>query len=181
MAPSQISIGDQVLVSGPVGRHGMAVMSQRDGVEFDSEIVSDVGPLHRLVADLLADGVEVHAARDLTRGGLAAAMCELADPQRHGIALVEADVLVPRDVAAACGFLGIDPWHVANEGTMAVIVAGTDGARAADVMRRRPEGTDAAQVGVVTGEHRGHVVALTSLGTRRVVDPPMGEQLPRIC
>jgi len=179
--PERIAPGDQIIVSGQLGRHGMAVMSVREGLEFGTELVSDSAPLNGLVAAMLDAHRDVHALRDLTRGGLAAALCELATTASVGMVYEEAVLPVPDAVHAACGFLGLDPIHVANEGCLVAFVA----AEAADdvlaAMQRNEHGRDAVRIGEVNGDRPGVVTARTALGAERIVDVPVGEQLPRIC
>jgi hydrogenase expression/formation protein HypE len=179
--PERAAPGDVVIVSGPIGLHGMAVLSVREGLEFGTELRSDSAPLHRLVAAMLAAHRDLHVLRDPTRGGLAASLCEIAETAAVGVVLDEPAVPVPPAVEAACGFLGLDPLHVANEGKLVAFVAPEAAETVLAAMRATPEGRDAAVVGRVTEEHPGLVVARTALGTTRVVDRPLGEQLPRIC
>ncbi|HEX6888964.1 MAG TPA: hydrogenase expression/formation protein HypE [Candidatus Nanopelagicales bacterium] len=173
--------GDRVLVSGPIGAHGIAVLSVRDGLEFESSIVTDSAPLHGLVAALLEAGVAVSIMRDPTRGGLAATLNELAVASGVGVEIVERDVPVPDDVRAACSFLGLDPMQVANEGKLVAFVRGEDAERALEVVRAHPLGAGAGLIGEVVAAHPGLVVARTGIGGTRVVDLPLAEQLPRIC
>ena len=183
LSPKRVRPGDQVLLSGPIGAHGMAVMSLREGLEFESELRTDSAPLAGLVQTMLAaaPGGGVRALRDATRGGFAAVLCELAEAGGTGIEYVERDVPVPADVAAACGFLGLDPTHVANEGKLVAVVAPEVVEEVLAAMRSHPQGPEAVRVGEVVEDHPGMVVARTGLGARRVVDLPLGEQLPRIC
>lgn len=179
--PGRIRPGDVVIVSGEIGLHGVAVMSVREGLEFGTEIRSDTAPLHGLVAAMLAVTPDVHALRDCTRGGLAASLCELAETAGVGIEYDERSVPVPEAVRAACGFLGLDPVHVANEGKLVAFVAPGDAEAVLAAMRTTEVGAAAAVIGRVVDEHHGTVVARTGLGATRVVDRPLGEQLPRIC
>jgi hydrogenase expression/formation protein HypE len=181
VAPDQARPGDVVLVSGPIGLHGIAVMSVREGLEFGSDIRSDTAPLNGVVQALLAAGVEVHALRDPTRGGLAATLHEIAGASDVGVEIREVDIPVPDDVRAACGFLGLDPLYVANEGRLVAFVAPEDAARALEILRSDPVSAGAVAIGTVVAEHRGIVVARTPIGGTRVVDLPLAEQLPRIC
>lgn len=181
LGPERIVPGDVVIVSGPIGLHGVAVLSVREGLEFGSDIVTDSAPLTELVAGLLGAGVDVHMMRDPTRGGLAASLNEIAAAARVGVAIVERDVPVTDEVRAACGFLGLDPMYVANEGRLVAFVARTDAERALDVMRSHPDGAGAVVIGTAVVEHPGVVVAQTGIGGTRVVDLPLAEQLPRIC
>ncbi len=180
VGPARVAPGDAALVSGDVGRHGMAVMSVREGLSFESAIESDCAPLPGLVEDLFAAGIEVHCLRDLTRGGLAGALVEIAQASGRRIHLEEAAVPVRPDVAAACEILGLDPLYAANEGRFAAFVPQDQADRALAVLRAHPLGRAAARIGAVTGESPG-VTLTTAVGSRRWVDMLSGEQLPRIC
>lgn len=179
--PRRATPGDHVLVSGPIGAHGIAVMSQREGLEFGTEVRTDSAPLHGLVAAMLASGADLHVLRDPTRGGLATSLHEIALEARVGIDYEEAAVPVADEVAAACALLGLDPVNIANEGVLVAIVGADDVDDLLAVMRSHEHGCGARDIGSVTKEHPGLVVAETPIGGRRIVDPPMGEQLPRIC
>jgi hydrogenase expression/formation protein HypE len=174
--------GDVVLLSGPIGSHGTAVMSVREDLGFDADIVSDSQPLHRVVAAMVrAGGTAVRVLRDPTRGGLASALNELAEASAVGVEIQESALPVPGPVAAACELLGLDPVHVANEGCLVGFVAphAVDDVLAA--MRALPESAAATVVGRAVPEHPGRVVLRTAVGSRRVLDVLVGEQLPRIC
>jgi len=180
--PDAVRTGDALLVSGPIARHGMAIMSAREGLEFEAQIESDSASLVPLV-ELLRErvGSAVHALRDPTRGGVASALNELAASSNVGVTLEEASINVPAPVAAACEMLGLDPLYVANEG---VLVAFVDPASAADALaalRSHPLGASATIAGHAVADHRGMVVLVTRIGSRRVVDMLPGDQLPRIC
>ncbi|SFL05425.1 hydrogenase expression/formation protein HypE [Geodermatophilus ruber] len=179
--PGRARPGDVVLVSGEVGRHGVAVLSCREGLAFGTTVESDTAPLHGLVAAMLDTGVDVHVLRDPTRGGLAAALNEIARTAGVGVELVERQVPVPAPVVDACALLGLDPFYVANEGLLVAFVPPEGAEQVLAAMRARPEGTAAAVIGTVVDRHPGMVVARTGLGGTRVVDLPAGEQLPRIC
>ncbi len=181
LGPHRVCPGDAVVVSGPIGLHGIAVLSVREGFTFGVDVESDTAPLHGLVADLLGDGVDVHMLRDPTRGGVAATCNEIAAAAQAGLDLVEAAVPVPEAVAAACELLGLDPLEVANEGRLVAVVGAPDGERALEVMARHPLGAGAARIGTIVEAHPGVVVARTGIGGSRVVDLPLAEQLPRIC
>ncbi|MCL8025409.1 hydrogenase expression/formation protein HypE [Nocardioides bruguierae] len=181
IGPTRARPGDVVLVSGDIGVHGVAVMSVREGLEFGTGVRSDSAPLHGLVADLLASGADVHVLRDPTRGGLSASLCEIASASGVGIDVVERDVPVPAEVKDACGLLGLDPWQVANEGKLVAIVPAEHAETALAAMRAHPYGLGATAIGTVVEEHPRMVVARTGLGGTRVIDLPIGEQLPRIC
>jgi hydrogenase expression/formation protein HypE len=184
IGPDRVRPGDDVIVSGNVGEHGVAIMSVREGIDFGTVVTTDSAPLHGLVAAMLAadaGGGRIHALRDPTRGGLVASVVEIARAAGVGIALDEGAIPVPEAVASACSFLGLDPLQVANEGKLVAFVdpAATDVVLAA--MRARPEGADAAVIGRVVTDHPGMAVGRTSFGTTRVIERELGEQLPRIC
>ncbi|MFK0156119.1 hydrogenase expression/formation protein HypE [Streptomyces sp. NPDC090493] len=174
--------GDAVLLSGPIGLHGTTVLSTRERLGFETDIASDTRALHRLVAALAPLGAAVHVLRDPTRGGLAAALNEIARDSRVAVEIEESAVPVPQAVAGACDLLGLDPLIVANEGCMVAFVAAdaADGALAA--LRSLPEGAQAVRIGEVLPQGPGGRVTLRTLvGARRILEMPLGEQLPRIC
>jgi hydrogenase expression/formation protein HypE len=173
--------GDKVLVSGSVGDHGVAVMSFRENLTFETSIRSDTAALHGLVALMLETVPDVHCMRDPTRGGLATTLNELAAQSGVGIRIREEAVPVKREVAAACEFLGLDPLYVANEGKLVAICAASDGERLLAAMRSHPLGADAAIIGEVVEDPHRFVQMQTAFGGSRVVDWLSGEQLPRIC
>ncbi|MGW2380095.1 hydrogenase expression/formation protein HypE [Streptomyces sp. NPDC001658] len=174
--------GDAVLLSGPIGLHGTTVLSTREGLGFEGDIASDSRPLHRLVRALGPIGGAVHVLRDPTRGGLAAALNEIARDSAVAVEIEESAVPVPEAVASACDLLGLDPLIVANEGCMVAFVAADAAGRALDALRSMPEGAQAVRIGEVLPEGPGGRVTLRTLvGARRIVDMPLGEQLPRIC
>jgi hydrogenase expression/formation protein HypE len=179
--PNRITPGDVLLVNGPLGDHGVAIMSLRAGLQFETEIVSDSAPLNGLVAEILAIYPHIHAMRDLTRGGLAAAANELARDAEVGLEIDEPAVPIQPAVASACEMLGLDPLHVANEGKLLAIVPPELGEGVLATMQNHPLGQQAAIIGQVTPTHPGVVVGLTSIGGQRVIDLPAGELLPRIC
>jgi hydrogenase expression/formation protein HypE len=181
IGPEKARPGDRIIVSGPIGEHGVAIMSVRSGIEFGTTIGTDSAPLHTLVADLLAAVPDVHTLRDPTRGGVAASLCEIAASARVGVALDESAVPVPEAVAAACGFLGLDPLHVANEGKLVAFVPADQVDAALAAIQAHRFGRGARVIGTVVEEHPGMVVGHTPLGGTRVIDRPLGEQLPRIC
>lgn len=179
VGPGLIGPGDEVLISGAVGAHGVAVLSVREGLAFDTGILSDTAPLWPHVEALLRAGAELHCLRDLTRGGLAAALNEIAGSRGVEIEIEETAVPVGGAVRGACEFLGLDPLDVANEGCFCAIVRAADADLALRVLRRFNE--RAARIGRVGEEGRGRVTARTAFGGRRVVDHLSGEMLPRIC
>ncbi|MEU9335579.1 hydrogenase expression/formation protein HypE [Streptomyces sp. NPDC048290] len=181
LRPSRVVPGDVVIVSGPVGQHGVAIMSVREGLEFGVEIVSDCAPLTDLVMAMLAVTPDLHVLRDPTRGGLAAALNEIATASGTGVVITERAVPVPPAVANACAVLGLDPFYVANEGKLVAFVPREHADAVLAALRAHPLGAGAAVIGEVVEQHPGMVVARTGLGGTRVVDMPLGEQLPRIC
>jgi hydrogenase expression/formation protein HypE len=182
IAPARARPGDQVLLSGRIAEHGIAVMSVREGLAFGTTLVSDSAALHGLVASLLhALGGRVHVLRDPTRGGVASATNEIAMASKSGIRLVEAAIPVGEEVRGACEILGLDPLYVANEGKCLALVAPEVADRALEVVRAHPLGREAAIVGEVVAEHPGRVMLRSRVGGVRVVDMLSGEQLPRIC
>ena len=179
--PDRATVGDVVLVSGDIGVHGVAVMSCREGLEFGTTVESDTAALHGLVADIIATGTDVHVLRDPTRGGVAASLNEIGRASKVGIELVEHQLPIPQTVKDACGLLGLDPLYVANEGKLLCIVPADRADEVLAAMQQHPLGRNAAIIGSCVEGHPGMVVAKTGLGGTRVVDMPIGEQLPRIC
>jgi hydrogenase expression/formation protein HypE len=178
--PARVRPGDAVILSGDIGRHGIAIMASREGLAFETTIESDCAPLTDPVLGLLEGGIEVHCLRDLTRGGLGAALVEIARTAGRRIEVQESAISVRPDVHAACELLGLEPLYVANEGRFVAFVAPDSAERALAILRRYRLGAEAARIGVIGGE--GTEVIMTGpLGTARVVDLPSGEQLPRIC
>lgn len=180
--PARAQAGDSIIVSGPLGRHGMAIMAAREGLTFESEIESDTAPLHGLVAALhQVVGDSIHVMRDPTRGGVASALNEIAGAAGVGMVLEERAVPIPGPVEAACEMLGLDPLYVANEGVLVALVAAEAADRALEVVRAHPVGAEGMTIGKVVRDHPGLVVLETHIGGRRVVDMLPGDQLPRIC
>lgn len=175
------SPGDLVLVSGTIGDHGAAILSVREGLEFETTLTSDTAPLTELVEAMFEVSSEIHVLRDPTRGGLAASLNEIAGRSRVGIVIEEQAVPVRPEVQAACELLGLDPLLVANEGKLVAMVPSAFAERVLEAMRRHPLGTQALRIGEVVSQHPGMVVSRTSIGGTRVLAVPLGEQLPRIC
>ena len=173
--------GDCVLINGPMGDHGVAVLSTREGLSFQTDIQSDSAPLNGLVSEILEVSRNIHVLRDPTRGGVATALNEVAGQSAVGIELEEAHLPVRPGVKAACEMLGLDPLYVANEGKVLVMVAPEDADLVLDKMRQHPLGRESYIIGRVVSEHPGRVVLHTGVGGRRIVDMLSGEQLPRIC
>ena len=182
VGPDRAQAGDAVLVSGTIGDHGMAIMSVREGLEFESQIRSDCAALNGLIAEVLdAAGADVHAMRDPTRGGLASTLNEIAHSSGVGVEIDEPSLPVRTEVQSACELLGLDPVYVANEGKVVFFVAPSAAERVLEVLRAHPLGRDAARIGQVTAQHPGMLVARTGMGANRVIATQIGEQLPRIC
>ena len=172
---------DSIILSGTVGDHGMAIMTSREGLSFQSTIASDCAALNSMISAVLDLVPAVHAMRDPTRGGVAATLNELAASSSVGIEIDETTIPVKPDVRGACELLGIDPLHVANEGKLVLAVAPEDAGTVVDVLRSFDPGRDAVIIGSVVNDHPGMVVMRTAFGSRRIIDLPLGEQLPRIC
>lgn len=182
VGPDRAKAGDAILVSGTIGDHGMAIMSVREGLEFESQIRSDCAPLNGMIGAVLdAAGTAVHAMRDPTRGGLASTMNEIALASGVGIEIDERRMPVRTEVQSACELLGLDPVFVANEGKAVFFVAPEAAENVLAVLRGHDRGRDAAIIGRVVAEHKGMLVARTEMGANRVIAMQIGEQLPRIC
>jgi hydrogenase expression/formation protein HypE len=182
VGPHKAQPGDAILVSGMIGDHGMAIMSVREGLEFDSPIRSDCAALNGMIAAVLdGAGSSVHAMRDPTRGGLASTLNEIAQSSSIGIAIDEARLPIRMEVQSACELLGLDPVYVANEGKAVFFVAPDAADEVLAILRAHPLGRDAAIIGHATAEHKGMLVARTAMGANRVIAQQIGEQLPRIC
>jgi hydrogenase expression/formation protein HypE len=181
LAPASVRVGDAVVVSGDLGGHGMAIVAMREGLSFESAIESDCTPLVEPVMALIDESVEVHCLRDLTRGGLASTLVEIADVSGLAIAIEEAAIPVREDVRGACEILGFDPLYVANEGRFVAFVRAADAQRAVDRLRGDPRCADARIIGSVCNAPAGLVTMKSRIGATRIVDMLSGEQLPRIC
>jgi len=179
--PSLAKPGDAIIISGPIADHGMAIMSVREGLEFETPIHSDTAPLNRLVQRILDASNDIHVLRDPTRGGVASALNEIAQKCRAGILVNESHIPVRDNVQGACEILGLDPMYVANEGKLIAFVGRDDAERVLDVMRADELGRESVVIGEVVDDHPGIVVMRTRIGGSRVVDMLSGEQLPRIC
>jgi len=174
-------VGDAIILSGSIGDHGIAVLSQREGLEFEAPVASDVAPLNGLVAAMLAASAGVHVLRDPTRGGLATSLNEIAQQSRVGIRIDEPKIPIKDGVWAACEMLGFDPLYVANEGKLVAIVGPEDAVKVLTVMRETGYGGEAAIIGEVVAEPEGKVLMKTTIGGTRIVHMLVGEMLPRIC
>lgn len=179
--PASARAGDAIILSGPIASHGMAIMSVREGLEFDTPIESDTAPLNSLVECMLNASRRIRILRDPTRGGVASALNEIAQKSKAGILIHEAAIPIRSDVQGACEILGLDPLYVANEGKLIAFVSAEDSQTVLTAMRNHPLGKEAVVIGEVSGDHSGVVVMKTRIGGSRVVDMLSGEQLPRIC
>jgi hydrogenase expression/formation protein HypE len=182
ISPANIKPGDAVILNGDIGRHGIAVISVREGLEIETEIESDAGCLNHLVHKLIESGIRISCMRDLTRGGLASALNELAISANAGINIKEKNIPVREDVKGACEILGFDPLYVANEGRFVSFIHPDDIDKALNVMKNDELGKNASVIGYVKEKYDGGLVVMESLiGANRIVDMLSGEQLPRIC
>jgi hydrogenase expression/formation protein HypE len=179
--PSRAQVGDKIIISGQIAVHGIAIMSVREGLEFETEIASDTAPLNGLVDSILDACEDIHVLRDPTRGGVTSALSEIAQSAHVGMLLDEARIPISEEVKGACEILGLDPLYVANEGKLLAILPAADANRVLAAMRTHPLGRAAAVIGQVTSDHPGYVLMKTRIGGTRVVDMLSGEQLPRIC
>jgi hydrogenase expression/formation protein HypE len=179
--PDRAQRGDLVIVNGPIGEHGMAIMSVREGLEFETQIRSDTVALNGLVDVMLDACPDIHVLRDPTRGGVASATNEIAKAARVGIVLEETAMPIPEEVRGACEILGFDPLYVANEGKLLAFVPPSHAQKVLTAMRSHPAGRGSTIIGTVVADHPGTVVMKTTIGGSRVVDMLSGEQLPRIC
>lgn len=181
LRPDRARVGDVVIVSGDIGVHGIAIMSVREGLQFGTEVESDCQPLNGLVDAMLGITKDLHVLRDPTRGGVATSLNEIAQASNVGVTLIERDLPIPEVVANACSFLGLDPLQVANEGKLLAFVAREDADAVLEAMRAHPAGAGATVIGECVEKHPGMVSTTTGFGAERIVDLPIGEQLPRIC
>jgi hydrogenase expression/formation protein HypE len=179
--PNRARIGDKIIVSGQIAVHGMAIMSVRENLEFETEIASDTAPLNDLVETILSASRNIHVLRDPTRGGITSALTEIAEAASVGVRLDERSLPISEEVKGACEILGLDPLYVANEGKLLAFVPSDEAQRVLAAIRGHPLGHDAAVIGEVLDEHPGAVTMRTRIGGIRVVDMLSGEQLPRIC
>ncbi len=182
ISSNNIKVGDKIIVSGFIAQHGMAIMSEREGLEFESTIVSDTTNVNFLVKELLDKfGNKIHLFRDPTRGGLASVLSEIAADINKGVAISENKIPLEKQVAAACEILGLDPMYVANEGVFIAIVSADVADAVVETMQNSEKGENTVCIGEVTSEHPNKVVMQSLIGGKRIVSPLIGEQLPRIC
>ncbi len=177
----KVKPGDKILINGPIGLHGIAILSKREGIEFEIEIESDTAPLNLLVEDILSVSRKIHWMRDPTRGGISTVLNELAQSTKLGVEIWESEIPIPEPVKVACEMLGLDPLYIANEGKLIAVVDSEDAEKILEAMRNNPLGKEAKIIGEITDEHPGVVLMKTTIGGKRVVDMLAGEQLPRIC
>ena len=181
VTPQRIQSGDVLLLNGDLGRHGMAIMAAREGLEFETALASDSAPLNGLVEALFAEGMDVHCLRDLTRGGLASVLVELSEASGSIFEIEEINIPVIEAVQGACEVLGLDPLYVANEGRMVMMIPASEEHRALEILRKHPAGGEAVRIGRVREKSRPQVILTSKIGVPRVIDRLSGEQLPRIC
>ncbi|WP_338356940.1 hydrogenase expression/formation protein HypE [Yeosuana marina] len=182
IAAEHIKTGDKIILNGFVAQHGMAIMSEREGLEFESTIESDTTNLNFLVNDLINEfGDKIHLFRDPTRGGVASVLSEISQDINKGVVIYEDNIPLEKQVSAACEILGLDPLYVANEGVFLVIVDDSISENVLNFMKKDKKGKNSAYIGEITNEHSGKVVMQSSIGGKRIVSPLIGEQLPRIC
>ncbi len=181
LSPANIKTGDKIIVNGPIGDHGTSILSQRKEFNFHSKIISDCAPLNSMVKDILSVSNKVHALRDATRGGLATVLLELAEQSKHAINIFSKDIPVRDGVKGICEFLGLDPLYLANEGKMVVFVDSTDAAKVLKILKKHKYGKGSEIIGEVGKKDKGSLILNTEIGTKRLLDFQIGEQLPRIC
>ena len=181
LSTSLIEIGDKIIVSGTLGDHGMAVLSERESLGFNSQIISDCAPLSGTIKKILASGAHIKFMRDPTRGGLATTLNEIVNTQEYGIVIDEQTIPVNDGVRALCEILGYDPLYIANEGKVVIVVSAHDAERVCDILKEDSLGRDAAIIGEVLVEPKGKVCLKTVIGGTRIIDMLVGDQLPRIC
>jgi hydrogenase expression/formation protein HypE len=182
ITPQSVEPGDVILVNGDLGRHGMAIMAVREGLEFESSIESDSEPLAEVMLELLRAGIQIHCLRDLTRGGLTSVLNEISEAANYTISVEEKLIPVREDVRAACEILGLEPLQVACEGRFAAFVPERDAERALEILRTHPSsGLNPSRIGRVTDQRSSKVLLKSAIGAQRILDMTSGEQLPRIC
>lgn len=181
ISPRNVKVGDSILINGDIGRHGIAIMAEREGLSFESKIESDCAPLNDIVMELIKKGIEIHCMRDLTRGGLASALNEIAKSSKTHIQIYEEAIPVCEEVKGACEILGFEPIYVANEGRFIAFIPQSQVDSALKIMRSHPLGAQSSVIGKVIDNSQSLVTMKTIIGVTRIVDMLTGEQLPRIC
>jgi hydrogenase expression/formation protein HypE len=179
--PKRASVGDQIILNGPIALHGIAIMSVREGLEFETQIESDTAPLNELVLSMLSVSKQVHVLRDPTRGGVASVLNEIAETANVGISIIEERIPITEEVEGACEILGFDPLYVPNEGKLLAFISPEETESVLRAMKSHPLGKEAVVIGEVVADHPGTVVMKSRIGGTRIVDMLSGEQLPRIC
>ena len=180
-AGKNIGAGDRIIVNGSIADHGMTIMASRNFGNFKTDIHSDCASLNAMIHDVLDAGCRVKFMRDATRGGLATVLCELAESTGNGLVIDEKAVVVKENVRGMCELLGFDPFYVANEGKLVMVVAAEDAEKAVGIMQKHPEGKQSSIIGQLVSDHPGKAILLTEIGGKRIIDMLAGEQLPRIC
>lgn len=178
---SSVQPGDQVIITGTIGDHGMAILAARNQLSLSSPLQSDCAPLNLLTVPLLENGIKIRTMRDPTRGGVASALCEITEKQNFGILLLEEAIPVKPQVVGMCELYGFDPLYIANEGKMLIIIAREDAHRTMDLLQSHELGKEAAIIGEITNDYKGQVLMRTRIGGSRIISMLSGEQLPRIC
>jgi hydrogenase expression/formation protein HypE len=181
IAPCNCQEGDLIIINGSIADHGIAIMSAREGLAFETQLVSDSASLNDLIQSILSVSNQVHVMRDPTRGGVASTLKEIATAAKVGIEIVEKEIPIKEEVKGACEILGLDPLYIANEGKVILFVEAEAGNKILNTMHSHPLGKDARVIGRVTSEHPGTVLLNTIIGSKRIVEMITGEQLPRIC
>ncbi|MGM0365743.1 MAG: hydrogenase expression/formation protein HypE [Actinomycetota bacterium] len=181
ISADNIKEGDKIIINGPIGDHGAAILSQRKEFNFKSKVKSDCAPLNMLVKDMLGASKNIHALRDATRGGLATVLLEMAEQSNHSINIYSSDIPVGNEVRGICEFLGLDPLYIANEGKMVSFVDESDASKVLAAIKKNKYGRQARIIGEVNKKGNSAVILNTEIGTRRMLDLQYGEQLPRIC
>ncbi len=178
---SDLKVGDKIIINGTIADHGMAIMASRNFANFHTDIVTDCAPLNGLISEILQSECTVKFMRDATRGGISTVLCEIAENHNIGIEVDEAKVPVNENVRGMCELLGFDPFYVANEGKIIVVVDGNDADKVISVMKNNEFGKNSSIIGEVVEGHSGKAILITEIGGKRIIDMPAGEQLPRIC
>ncbi|MDZ7838252.1 MAG: hydrogenase expression/formation protein HypE [Actinomycetota bacterium] len=181
LSPEKIKAGDKIIINGPIGDHGISILSQREEFNFKSNIVSDCAPLNSMVDEIISTSGRIHALRDATRGGLATVLLEMADTSNHSMDIYSKNIKVTNEVKGICDFLGLDPLYIANEGKMVMFVDAEDADTVLETIRQNKYGQGASIIGEVGPKGSSSVILNTEIGTRRMLDMQYGEQLPRIC